>query len=292
MSKLGLVAEGGGMKCAYEAAILDRLLDDQFAFDYVIGASAGSANLASYLARQRGRNLRFYTDHIHDKDYFGIHSLVHSGDLFGLEYIYQNVSGSNGKDALDFQAFEENPADYEAVATDAITGKPHYFPKELLKKDDCRIIMASCAIPAACRPVKVGARYYYDGGVSDPIPVDRALAKGCEKLVVITSKPRDYVKAPEKLRRVYHARCLRFPRIAEALDQRHLSYAKAQKRMYELETEGTAFVFAPSESYRMGTFDMNEKDNRALYDLGLRDYEARRQELISFLMAGEENDQD
>ena len=33
--KLGLVIEGGGMKCAYTAGILDRMLDDEIRPDYV-----------------------------------------------------------------------------------------------------------------------------------------------------------------------------------------------------------------------------------------------------------------
>ena len=56
MGKTGLVVEGGGMKCAYNAGILDRFLDENIHFDYCIGVSAGSANVASYLAGQRDRN--------------------------------------------------------------------------------------------------------------------------------------------------------------------------------------------------------------------------------------------
>lgn len=57
--KIGLVVECGGMKCAYNAAILDAFLDHNITFAYCIGVSGGSGNLASYLAGQRGRNLRF-----------------------------------------------------------------------------------------------------------------------------------------------------------------------------------------------------------------------------------------
>ena len=62
----GLVVEGGGMKCAYSAGILDKFLDDDITFSYCIGVSAGAANTLSYLAGQRGRNLRFYTEHLRD----------------------------------------------------------------------------------------------------------------------------------------------------------------------------------------------------------------------------------
>ena len=40
MGKTGLIVEGGGMKCAYSAGILDKFLDDSIAFDYCIGVSA------------------------------------------------------------------------------------------------------------------------------------------------------------------------------------------------------------------------------------------------------------
>ena len=66
MGKTGFIVEGGGMKCAYSAGILDAFLDKNITFDYAIGVSAGSANVASFLAGQRGRNLRYYTDWIKD----------------------------------------------------------------------------------------------------------------------------------------------------------------------------------------------------------------------------------
>ena len=86
--KTGLVVEGGGMKCAYSAGILDKFLDDDITFSYCIGVSAGAANTLSYLAGQRGRNLRFYTEHLSDPRYLSVHSLIRTGSLFGLQYIY------------------------------------------------------------------------------------------------------------------------------------------------------------------------------------------------------------
>ena len=43
--KIALVVEGGGMKCAYSAGVLDGFLDYAITFPYAIGVSAGSANL-------------------------------------------------------------------------------------------------------------------------------------------------------------------------------------------------------------------------------------------------------
>ena len=112
MGKIGLIVEGGGMKCAYSAGVLDAFLDAHINFDYVIAVSAGAANAASYLAGQRGRNLRFYTDWTHDPGYFGLKSYLKTGNLFGLHYIYADLTNSTGKDPLDFPALLANPTEY------------------------------------------------------------------------------------------------------------------------------------------------------------------------------------
>lgn len=70
--KTGLVVEGGGMKCVYSAGILDRFIDEKLIFDECIGVSAGAANTASFVAGQRGRNLRYYVEHPKDPKYCGV----------------------------------------------------------------------------------------------------------------------------------------------------------------------------------------------------------------------------
>lgn len=282
--KTGLVVEGGGMKCAYNAGILDAFLEDGISFDYCIGVSGGSGNLASYLAGQKGRNLRFFTEYIHDKEYFGIKSLLKTGNLFGLSYIYGTLTNSDGRDPLDFSALMKNPAEYQAVVTNAETGKPEYYGKEMMAQDDYRLIMASSAIPAACRPVELKGTFYYDGGISDAIPVDHALAEGCDRLVVILSKNRDYVRKPQGMHFLYSRLCRKYPHIVETIDRRHITYNENLKRIFELEKEGTAFVFAPSETIHVGTYSMDEKAEYGLYNLGIRDFQRRREELREFFL--------
>lgn len=273
------------MKCAYNAGILDAFLEEQISFDYCIGVSAGSGNLASYLAGQKGRNLRFFTEHIHSSKYFGLKSLLKTGELFGLQYIYGELTRTGGKDPLDFQAFMENPAEYEAVVTNALTGKPEYYGRELIRKDDYRLIMASSAIPMASHPVELRGVPYFDGGLTDAIPVRRALAQGCKKLVVILSKNRDYVRKPQGMHVLYQLVCHRYPNVVEAIRRRHLVYNENLQDVFALERAGTAFVFAASEPLRVGTYSIQEEAERELYELGLRDFEARKAELKAFLSA-------
>ena len=44
-----------------------------------------------------------------------------------------------------------------------------------------------------------------------------------------------------------------------------------------------AFVFAPSQPSSVGTYSMDEKAEQALYDLGLKDFHERKEELLEFL---------
>ena len=144
--KIGLVVEGGGMKCAYSAGILDAFLDAKITFPYYIGVSAGSGNLASYLAGQKGRNLRFFTRHIHSPEYFGLKSVVKTGELFGMQYIYGKLSCAAGEDPLDYPALLKNPAEYQVVVTNAKTGKPEYFGKEMVGQDDKFVYYTSAEV--------------------------------------------------------------------------------------------------------------------------------------------------
>ncbi len=69
--KIGIVDVGGGLRGVYAAGVLDYCLDNNIQFDLGIGVSAGSANLASYTAKQPRRNHQFYTEYALRKQYMG-----------------------------------------------------------------------------------------------------------------------------------------------------------------------------------------------------------------------------
>ncbi len=283
MSKIGLVVEGGGMKCAYSAGVLDAFMDNNITFDYCIGVSAGSANAASFMAGQRGRNIRFYTTHIKEPMYFGVKSLLKTGNLFNLQYIYGTLSNEDGSDMLDFDKIMENPAEYELVATNARTGKPEYFSKEQMIKNNYIHIMASSAIPAVSKPVMIHGKPYFDGGISDAIPVQRAFDMGCDKVVCILSKSRYFIKTPEKNKLLYSALCRKYPKTIADLNNRHRMYKKCQDKMFKAEKEGKAFLFSLESDLKISTYKMDADINQQLYELGLSDYEKMKDQLKEFL---------
>jgi len=283
MSKNGLIVEGGGMKCAYSAGILDRFLDDGICFDECIGVSAGAGNLASYLANQRDRNLRFYTVYQKHPEYLGMRNYLKNRSYFNLQYIYGTISNRTGIDPLDFPALLENPAEYYLTATNARTGKAEYLSRNDMDTDDFRAVMASCAIPVVCQPIELNGNLYFDGGVADSIPVQKALDDGCDKLVILLENPRSFVRKAQRYKPFYRAILRNYPEVVKKIDERHLCYHAMIAHVRRLEEEGRAFVFAPSQQGTVKTTTKDSGDIHEQYDLGIADYDARRDELKEFL---------
>lgn len=115
------------MRDIYGAGILDGCLDLNISFDYGIGVSAGSGNIATFLAKQRGRNKRFYLEYAMRKEYMSFSNLVKKKKYLDLDYIYGTLANSTGEDPMDYEEFVRNPMEFEVVGTDARTGEPVYF---------------------------------------------------------------------------------------------------------------------------------------------------------------------
>ena len=90
--KIGVVDAGGGLRDIYGAGVFDYLIDNNINLDYGIGVSAGSANIASYFAKQKGRNKVYYKDYSFRKEYLSFHNFVKNGSYINMDYIYGTLS--------------------------------------------------------------------------------------------------------------------------------------------------------------------------------------------------------
>ena len=75
----------------------------------------------------------------------------------------------------------------------------------------------------------------------------------------------------------------KYPAIIEALKRRHLMYNSELERLYELEREGRVFLFMMSEDLSVSVYTKDSKPLLDVYDLGLKDYETKKEELKKFL---------
>ena len=269
--KTGIIDVGGGFRGIYACGVLDYCLDKEIKFDLGIGVSAGSANLASFLAGQRGRNYVFYTKYSSRRQYAGYWNFIIKRSFIDLNYVYGKLSNSDGENPLDYDALCNNPMDFKVVATDALTGDVKYFNKSDLYRDDYSILKASSAIPFICRPYYVQGKAYYDGALSDPIPFEKAFEEGCDKVVVILTKPENVLRDSKKDEKFAAHIRKKYPNAAEKLCLRAKLYNDSLALAQEYAEKGKVLIVAPDNICGAETLTRDENVLNALYEKGYND---------------------
>lgn len=270
--KIGCVDVGGGVRDIYGAGVLDYFLDEGIMFDYCIGVSAGSGNCASFVALQRGRNKQFYLDYILRKEAIGAGRLLRTGSFLDLNYVYGTLCAKDGENPLDYSSLIKSKTDFTVVATDAETGKAAYFDKNNdMAEDDYKILMASSCLPVFCKPVDIKGRKYYDGGLSDPIPFEKAVESGCDKIIVILTKPVD--AQLNQNRNSLGASILKrkYPEFSKAMSSAAYTYSKQLENALKLQEEGRALILAPDDIMGLGTLTRDKDKLVKLYEKGYSD---------------------
>lgn len=272
--KTGIVDVGGGFRGIYAAGVFDYCLDQGIRFDLVIGVSAGSANAVSYLAGQRGRNYQFYTEYAFRKEYIGARNVLTKGSYIDLDYVYGTLSAASGECPLDYRALADNPAELLVVATNALTGSAKFFDKSDLQQDNYDICKASSAIPFVCRPYEINWMPYYDGALGDPVPVEKAFQCGCDKVVVILTRPADTPRAPGRDPFFAGRIQRRYPFAAQKLRTRAQRYNEGVALAKQYAAEGRALLVSPDGTCGLNTLTRDKEALIQFYQKGRRDAQA------------------
>jgi predicted patatin/cPLA2 family phospholipase len=270
----GVVDVGGGLRGIYGAGVLDRCLDEGIAFDYCIGVSAGSANCASYIAGQKGRNYLFYTKYSFRRQYMSFLNLLRTGSYLDMDYIYGELSNKGGENPLDYAKVAASPCRLKVVACNALTGETIYFDKSDFEQDNYDILKGSCSIPVVCRPYIVKGIPCLDGGIADPVPVQKALDDGCEKVVVILTKPRDMLREQKSDLKFAKMLKRKYPAASANLFQRYRRYNDSVALAKQYEKEGRVLIVAPDDIGGMKTLTKDIGALDRMYRKGISDAEA------------------
>ncbi len=277
--KTAVIDVGGGLRGVYAAGVFDLCMQNGITFDIGIGVSAGSANLASYFAGQRGRNYIFYMEYAQRKKYMGLGNFLRKKSYVDLDYVYSTLSNSDGENPLDYPSMQKNPAELFVVASNALTGEAKYFTKSDIEQDNYDVFKASSSLPVVCQPYMIDGDPYYDGALSDPVPVEKALDLGAEKFVLILTRPREHSRSPERDVRLAHILAKKYPHAAEGLELRAERYNAGVKLAEQFESEGKALIIAPDDLCGMSTLTRDKSALQKFYDKGLADGE----KILSFL---------
>ena len=224
------------MRGVFTAGVLDAFLDGNLEFQYVNGVSAGASQGAGFVSRQRGRARQVMTGFIRDPRYFGWRNLLREGNAFGTEFVYRTIPCSLLP--FDFDAFNSSPVRFEIGTTDGLTGLPVFWDHRRDPQTMLEILRASCSLPFLARPVILEGAPHMDGGLSDPIPWERALQQGAEFLVVVLTRPAGYRKKPHLPGPATRLWYRKLPGITGALSRRHLVYNHQLDQLEELERAG------------------------------------------------------
>lgn len=270
-SKIGIIDVGGGVRDVYAAGVLETCLTQELRFDYCIGISAGSGNMMSYLAGQKGRNIRFYEEYAFRKDYISLRNYLKLRNYINLEYPYRVISGTGGENPIDYDAFERSAAEFYVVACNALTGETKYFDRRDVKRDCYDIVKASSSLPVVNRPYVIDGVPYYDGGLADPVPVRKAFADGCDKVVLVLSRPRDFVRVPDRDEKLAKRIRKKYPRAAEELCLRYKKYNDGVALAKEYEAKGKLLLVAPDDCLGVDTLTRDKARIAKLYQKGLED---------------------
>ena len=276
-----IVLEGGGLRGAFTAGVLEYFLEMNVDFDRVIGVSAGACVGASYLSKQRGRNRKVNVDYPSDKRYMGFRHLVATGSYFNMQFVFEEIP--NKLVPFDEQAFYKNPTEFDVIATSLKTGERVVFNRMDFKNISLnKALVASSSIPILAKPVDIAGKLYFDGGVSDSIPVRYALSKH-EKAVVVLTRPRGYRKEKLSNKLLYEVAFRKHPTFLKVLLNRNQEYNKTLDYCEQMEKEGKLFIIAPSPEFLIGRTEQNFEKRLNLYNHGYKLIHEELEKLQGFL---------
>ena len=269
--KVGVIDVGGGFRGIYATGVLDYCQDNSIEFDLALGISAGSANLCSFVARQRGRNYTFYTQYAFRKQYASLRNFILGKGFFDVDYVYGTLSNSDGENPLDYPTLRDNPTEFIVIATNAVTGEAVYFDKGTFSQDNYDPLKASSSIPFINKPYFIDGKPYYDGALGNPVPVEKAFELGCDLVVLILTKPESIpreqgsdVKLAKKIKKKY-------PKSAEQLCLRAQHYNEGVAIAQEYAKQGKAIIISPDDTCGVSTLTKDKESLKKLYEKGYAD---------------------
>lgn len=265
--KTGVVFEGGGMRGLYSAGVIDAMLDHNFEPDVICGTSAGVTFGVNLKSKQRGRVLRYNTRFAGDVRYISLQSFLRTGDMVNREFAYDLLPRE--LDPFDNFTYMQTPTEFWATLTNVRTGQAEYH-KITDSWAQMDAIRASASLPFISRKVSYLGEEYLDGGLVDNIPLGKCMELGCDRIIVVLTRPAGYVRN-EHLTLLSRILYPRDKALQAAIARRNSTYMERLEEINRLEQEGRIIVIRPSRNVLVARLEKDPAKLQALYDLGLCD---------------------
>ena len=276
----GLVLEGGGLRGIYTAGVLDVLGENGVSFDGVAGVSAGAIHAVSFLAKQYGRNLRFYLAYSPSSKFMGLKSWITTGDFINYEFCYEDIP--ERLVPFDHDALEANHTPLYMVCTDVETGKPYYHRTRTIRGDQMQALRATASLPMMSKIVEFNGHKLLDGGTSDSIPLAFLRTLGYTRTVVVVTQVAGYRKKRE-MPPLFKWMYRKYPDFVQCMETRYQRYNETLDLIESLEKSGEIFVFRPSRKVPIRRLERDTARILEMYELGRKDAKDKLDALKAFL---------
>ena len=223
--KTALIIEGGGQRGVFSFGITDTFINRNYdPFDIYIGVSNGVAVLCWYLIKETDNNLDkmlyaakgdylSYKNIFTGKDILKFHQMYEDGEKMfnpSMEKIKNNLEGKN----------------YIAVVTDAIEANAEYY--SFGDGDWMPKMIASGTLPILVKtPSLIDGRRKFDGGIADPIPVEKAYKMGAKKIIVIRTYEKNFRRKLKLENYIGALLSPQYPNLRKALLEHDKTYNRA-----------------------------------------------------------------
>lgn len=184
-----VVLSGGGSLGAAQVGALRALLDAGIRPDLVVGCSVGALN-AAFLAIDptpaRVEELERVWRGLDRKDVFGpgrrLASQVVQLAVRREDHLYESHAlRTLVRRWVPLEDLADTAVPCHVVTTDLLTGQPCWWSSG----DPVTLLTASACLPAVFAPVPLAGSLHVDGGVTCPVPVERAVELGATRTWVV-----------------------------------------------------------------------------------------------------------
>jgi predicted patatin/cPLA2 family phospholipase len=213
--KKALIVEGGGSRGVFSFGVIDSFINQSFnPFDIHIGVSNGAIVQLWYLINESDYNLDKMIFSA-SKKYVRYSNILFNKSIMNFEELYQDA---NKVFPINFDRLEKNLINkkFFVVISDAESGKPEYI--ELSKENYINELLATGSLPVLMKnPIFLDGKRKYDGGITDPIPVQRAYEMGAREIVIIRTYEKTFVRKTKLENYIAAIATKSHPRISNAL---------------------------------------------------------------------------
>ena len=161
-------------------------------FAHIFASSSGAINAAYLMSEQTDLVAAGYAEHLNTQSpfirYWRLKKLV------DIDFLIDNIL-RHSEFPLNVKAVIDSPTILHVILTEFMTAQPFDMSsKEVAERDSSgdllfEVFRATSALPIFYnRVINIADKKFVDGGISDAIPLLRAIDAGCTDIVVVTTR--------------------------------------------------------------------------------------------------------